>query len=95
MTPLCVTLASSADRARPKSVILISLFPFSSKMLAGLTSRWISPLSWAAASPAAIFSPIDNTSVRSRGPIALIRCCSVGPSINSMTRNGIGSSSTA
>ena len=50
-TPLCVRLASSAARARPKSVILTRSTPFSSRMLAGLMSRWISPCAWAAASP--------------------------------------------
>ena len=51
--PLCVRLASSAARARPKSVILTRSTPFSSRMLAGLMSRWISPCAWAAASPLA------------------------------------------
>ena len=54
MTPLCVRLASSAARARPKSVILTRSTPFSSRMLAGLMSRWISPCLWAAASPSAV-----------------------------------------
>ena len=39
-----VQLASSTARARPKSVILTRSTPFSSRMLAGLMSRWMRPL---------------------------------------------------
>ena len=67
-TPLCVRLASSAARARPKSVILTRSTPFSSRMLAGLMSRWIRPWAWAAASPAAICMPIRRISTASSGP---------------------------
>ena len=39
--PLCEMLASSAARARPKSVIFALCDPPSSRMLPGLMSRWI------------------------------------------------------
>ena len=53
-TPDWVMLASSAARARPKSVILTRSTPFSRRMLLGLMSRWISPWRCAAASPSAV-----------------------------------------
>ena len=43
--------ARAAARARPKSVILTVWRPCSRRMLAGFTSRWISPSAWAAARP--------------------------------------------
>src|SRR5436309_2962033 len=52
--PDCVTLASSALRARPKSVILTRSMPFSRRMLPGLMSRWIWPNLCAAANPSAV-----------------------------------------
>ena len=68
-TPLWVRLASSAARARPKSVSLTRSMPFSSRMLAGLTSRWTSPWAWAAARPAAVCMPIRRISGSSSGPV--------------------------
>ena len=64
MTPLCVWLASSTARARPKSVIRTRSTPFSSRMLAGLMSRCTRPWAWAAASPAAVCMAIRRTSLR-------------------------------
>src|SRR5829696_2810923 len=49
--PAWVRLASSAARARPKSVSLTRSTPFSSRMLAGFTSRCTSPWAWEAAAP--------------------------------------------
>src|SRR5262245_27173978 len=95
MMPLCVMLASSAARARPKSVIFAWWFPLSSSTLAGLTSRWISPVAWAAASPSATCRPIWTTSSVSSGPVRSSRCWRVSPGMNSITRYGSGCSSTA
>ena len=95
MMPLCVRLASSAARARPKSVILTLCCPPSSRMLPGLMSRWIRSVAWAAASPSAICRPIRSTSGTSSGPVRSSRCWSVSPGMNSITRYGSGCSSTA
>ena len=53
-------------RASPKSVSLTRSTPFSRRMFEGLTSRWIRPCAWAAASPAAACMPIRTISA-SRG----------------------------
>ena len=76
-TPLCVRLASSAARARPKSVILTRSTPFSSRMLAGLTSRWTSPWAWAAASPRRrLHADPQDLRRRRSGPSRSSRSCS-------------------
>src|SRR5207249_3842538 len=93
--PDCVKLASSTARARPKSLILTRSTPFSSRMFAGLMSRWIFPIAWAAARPCAICTPMRSTSNGSSGPTRSSLCCSVSPATYSMTRNGIGCSSMA
>ena len=66
-TPDCVIVASSTARARPKSVILTRSTPFSSRMFAGLTSRWINPWACAAASPWAACMPMRRISRSSGG----------------------------
>ena len=86
MNPDCVMLASSAARARPKSVILTCSTPSSSRMLPGLMSRWIKPIACAAARPSAICRPIRSTSVSSSGPVASSFCCKVRPAMYSITR---------
>ena len=84
--PLCVRRASSAARARLKSVSLTRSTPFSSRMLAGLTSRWMRPWAWAAASPAAACMPIRSTSVTDSGPSRSIFSSSEMPGTYCMTR---------
>ncbi len=64
-TPDWVIVASSTARASPKSVILTRSTPFSSRMLAGLMSRWISPWAWAAARAPAAWLPMRRTSASS------------------------------
>ena len=86
MRPDCVRLASSTVRARPKSVILTRSTPFSSRMLAGLTSRWTRPCACAAARPAAICMPMRRISFTGSGPPRSSFSWSVGPSMNCMTR---------
>jgi hypothetical protein len=86
ITPDCDRLASSAARASPKSVILTRSTPFSKRMLAGLTSRWIRPCRWADARPSAACMPMRNTSLTASGPRALTRFASVTPAMNSITR---------
>ena len=79
-TPVCVTLASSIARASEKSVSLTRSTPFSSRMLAGLTSRWISPWAWAAAKPAAVCMPIrSDLRDRQRAAVSASRCCTRRP----------------
>ena len=68
-TPLCVRLASSTARARPKSVILTRSTPFSSRMFEGLMSRCTSPWACAAARPAAVCMPIRKISLAPSGPV--------------------------
>ena len=67
--PDCVRLASSAARARPKSVILTARCRSPRRMFAGLMSRWIKPCWWAAASPSAICTPIRRISLVARDPV--------------------------
>ena len=88
--PICDRLASSAARARPKSVILTRSTPFSSRMFAGLMSRWINPCACAAARPAAACMPIRRISFTASGPRVLMRFSSETPAMNSMTRYGTG-----
>ena len=70
MTPLCVRLASSIARARPKSVSLTRSMQFSSRMFAGLMSRCTTPWACAAARARAAWVPIRKISLhleRARG----------------------------
>jgi hypothetical protein len=95
ISPLCDRLASSAARASPKSLIFTFCVPPSSSTLAGLMSRWIRSVAWAAASPSAICRPIRTTSSTSSGPVRSIRCCSVSPGMYSMAMYGSGRSPTS
>ena len=70
MMPQRVSDTSSAARARPKSVSTARSTPFSSRMLAGFTSRCTRPCSWAAASPAAACMPMRRISLSSSRPCA-------------------------
>ena len=86
MTPLCVRLASSAARARPKSVILTALDAVLQQDVGRLDVAVDQPLAWAAARPSAICRPMRSTSETSSGPIRSSFCCRVSPAMNSMTR---------
>jgi hypothetical protein len=86
-TPDWVRLASSAARARPKSVSLTRAGLPSRRMLAGLTSRWTIPRACAAASPRAVAMATRRTSASGRGP-ALSRASRDGPATYGITRKG-------
>jgi hypothetical protein len=66
-------------RARPKSVSLTRCTPFSSRMLAGLTSRWMTPWAGALANPAAACMPMRRISLSSSGPLRSSRSWSERP----------------
>ncbi len=94
MTPLWVWLASSTARASPKSVIFARSTPFSRRMLAGFTSRWINPWACAAASPDATCMPMRRTSTSGRAPVRSRRSCREMPGTYSITRYGWPSASS-
>ena len=77
---------AAAARARPKSVILTRWTPFSSRMLAGLMSRWISPCACAAARPRAVCKPMRRISLTSGAPSRRIRSSRLMPATCSITR---------
>ena len=61
--------------------------PSSSKMWAGLMSRWTKPIVWAAAwTGVRLPADPDSTSATIGGPVASSFCCKVGPATYSMTR---------
>ena len=68
---MCVRLASSAARARPKSVSSARSTPCSSRMFDGFTSRCTRPCAWAAARPAAVWRPIRRISRTVQRPLAV------------------------
>jgi hypothetical protein len=84
-------LVPSERRAMPKSPSLGE--PFSSRStLAGLTSRWRIPASWAAARASATWTPTSRTSGQGRAPSRWRRSWSEPPGRCSMTRYGWPSS---
>ena len=83
-----VKLASSTVRAKPKSVINTRSIPFSSRMLAGLTSRCTKPWACAAANPAAVCMPIRRISRTGNGPRRSNRCCNERPGTYCITIYG-------
>ena len=74
-------------RASPKSASLA--LPPQSMMLWGLTSRWMTPLAWRLASPAATSASIGTRTSGGRRPAAPSSAsASEPPSHSSMTKNG-------
>ena len=67
----------SSRRTRPKS--LSQAPPGSSRMLAGLTSRWTVPLAWAKSSASAMSDSTSSASARGSGPVRATRSASVSP----------------
>ena len=86
--PVWVRRASSAARARPKSVRRTPSDGDSSRMFAGFTSRWTSPFSWAAPNASAVSSAIRNASAVGIVPSRSRRCCSDSPCTNGITSTG-------
>ena len=83
--------AGSPARAIPKSVTFTWLVVMST--LPGLTSRWITPCTWAKCRAAAMSAPISAARVASSGPCRRMTSRSVSPSTYSMTMKYVPSSS--
>lgn len=91
--PVLVRLASSLPRAIPKSV-RVARPPGCRITLLGLTSRWITPASCAAARASAIDTPICAVRCGDSGPSSRSTSDKVRPSTSSMTMQGRPLSST-
>ena len=68
---MCVRLASSIVRARPKSVSTARSTDSSSRMFDGFTSRCTRPWAWAAARPDAACMPIRRISSTRQRPVVV------------------------
>ena len=90
--PVCVSRSSKAGCAIPKSLIL-ARSPSATRMLAGLTSRWMIPAWCAAARAAAIWAPILDTRSTGSGPVP-ISTARVSDGKYSMTSQGLPPCST-
>ena len=90
--PVCVSRSSWAGWAMPKSLIL-ARSSSATRMLAGLTSRWMIPAACAAARAAATWAPILATRSAGSGPWA-ISSDKVWDRKYSMTNQGTPSCST-
>ena len=90
--PVCVSRSSKAGCAMPKSLIFATS-PSATRMLAGLTSRWMIPAACAAARAAATWAPILATLSTGSGPLR-ISSARVWDGRYSMTSHGVPSCST-
>nr|WP_239082027.1 hypothetical protein [Microbispora rosea] len=73
-------------RAMPKSITLGPSGP--SSTLAGFRSRWTTPARWIAARAVTVPTASRRSSWPRSGPRSATACCSVGPSMNSLTMYG-------
>jgi hypothetical protein len=91
-SPVRVWLEESSARAMPKSVSLA--IPSGVTMIfAGLTSRWMTPFSCAAASASAACPMIERVRAGPRAPLVAMSWLSGVPRTSSMTRYAVPASS--